>query len=417
MTRKCYPLGHHPELGTVPESMLAHCIRQSRFGDPITAVKIEEVPVPSKLKPHEALVYVMAAGVNYNVTWASRGVPLDVIAFCNRNGDSADYFIPGSDASGIVWKVGSDVKNVAVADEVVVHGCRYDPDDPHIKAGKDPGFARSLHMYGYESSYGGLGQYTRVQAHQCLKRPEHLSWAAAGSYMVSGATAYRMLHGWAGNTVQENDPVLVWGGSGGLGSMAIQIAKAAGARPVAVVSSPKKFEYCRKLGAVGVLNRSDFDHWGALPYWKDQEKYKAWLDEAKRFGKAFWEALGEKRSPTIVFDHPGEDTIPTSIFMVESGGMVVVCAGTSGFQGTLDLRYHWVRQKRLQGSHFANDEQSAAITKLITEKKVDPCLSLVFPFEEAAKAHQMMTDNEHPPGNMAILVNATSEEQTTFENG
>jgi crotonyl-CoA carboxylase/reductase len=339
-----------------------------------------------------------------------------VIAFCNRNGDSADYFIPGSDASGIVWKVGSDVKNVAVGDEVVIHGCRYDPDDPHIKAGKDPGFAPSLHMYGYESSYGGLGQYTRVQAHQCVKKPGHLSWAEAASYMVSGATAYRMLHGWTGNTVQENDPVLVWGGSGGLGCMAIQIVKAAGGRPVAVVSDPKKFDYCRNLGAVGVLNRSEFNHWGALPHWKEKESYKAWLDEAKRFGKAFWEALGEKRSPTIVFDHPGEDTIPTSIFMVEAGGMVVICAGTSGYHCTLDLRYHWVRQKRLQGSHFANDEQSAAITQLIAEKKVDPCLSLVFPYEEAARAHQMMTDNQHPPGNMAILVNATSREQRTLES-
>lgn len=416
-TEECYPMGQHPGVGRVPEWMLAQCIRKSRFGDPITAMKIEKLPVPSKLKPHEVLVYVMAAGVNYNVTWASRGIPVDVIAFSSRNGDPADYFVPGSDAAGVVWKVGSAVKNVAVGDEVILHACRYDYEDPHIQAGKDPGFAPSLHMWGYESNHGALAQYTRVQDHQCVKKPSHLTWAASASFMVSGATAYRMLHGWPGNTVQVDDPVLIWGGSGGLGSLAIQIARAAGAKPVAVVSSPKKFEYCLNLGAVGVLNRSEFDHWGALPYWKDLEKYNKWLEGARRFGKAFWDALGEKRNPAIVFDHPGEDTLPTSIFLVERGGMVVVCAGTSGFHGTLDLRYHWMRQKRLQGSHFANDGQCEAITRLIAERKVDPCVSLVFAFEEAAKAHQLMTDNLHPPGNMVVLVNATSKEQKSYGNG
>lgn len=415
MTQECYPLGQHPEVGTVPKLMLAHCIRRSRFGEPITAMQIEKVPVPSELKPHEVLVYVMAAGANYNVTWASRGIPIDVIAFCNKNGQPEEHFVPGSDAAGIVWKVGSAVTNVKVGDEVIIHGCRYDYEDPDIKAGKDPGFASSLHMYGYESNFGSLAQYTQVQDHQCVPKPRNLTWVESASFMVSGAAAYRMLHGWVGNTVQKDDAVLIWGGSGGLGSMAIQIAKVAGAKPVAVVSSPKKFEYCMNLGAVGVINRLEFDHWGPLPHWKDQEKYQVWLQGVRKFGKAFWKALGEKRNPMIVFEHPGEDTIPTSIFLAERGGMVVICAGTSGFLGSFDLRYHWIRQKRLQGSHFANDEQCAAITKLVGDGKVDPCLSLIFPFEEAAKCHQLISDNRHPPGNMAVLVNAVSKEQKTLE--
>jgi crotonyl-CoA carboxylase/reductase len=107
-----------------------------------------------------------------------------------------------------------------------------------------------------------------------------------------------------------------------------------------------------------------------------------------------------------VFEHPGQDTIPTSIFVCERGGMVVICAGTSGFNATLDLRYHWMRQKRLQGSHFANDEQAKGINDLVTEKKIDPCLSKVFTFEETGLSHQWMGENKHPPGNMAVLVNA-----------
>ncbi|MBF0237279.1 MAG: crotonyl-CoA carboxylase/reductase [SAR324 cluster bacterium] len=411
--KEYYPMGEHPALGEVPQYMLAQVIRESRFGEPKQAFQIEKIPVP-EMGPRDVLVYVMAAGVNYNNVWAALGIPINVIKTRNKQGEPEDFHIGGSDASGIVWKTGSDVKNVKVGDEVVVHcGC-WDPNDPHVLAGKDPGIAPSQYIWGYESNYGSFSQFTRVQDHQCLPKPKHLNWEEAATYMLVGATAYRMLHGWLGNQVQKDDPVLIWGAAGGLGSMAIQIVKAAGGLAVAVVSEKDKFDYCKKLGAVGVINRKDFNHWGMMPHWKDSEKYNEWLAGAKKFGKAFWDALGQKRSPTIVFEHPGETTIPTSIFMVETGGMVVICAGTTGYNATLDLRYHWMRQKRLQGSHFANDEQCAAINQLVIEKKVDPCLARTFTFEQTGDCHQLMYENKHPSGNMSILVNARKTGMTTL---
>jgi crotonyl-CoA carboxylase/reductase len=216
-----------------------------------------------------------------------------------------------------------------------------------------------------------------------------------------------MLHGWSPNVVRPGEPVLIWGGAGGLGSMAIQIVKAAGGRPVAVISGDDKVEYCKKLGAVGTINRKQFNHWGMLPHWKDDAAYGKWLTGARAFGKAFWEALGEKSNPTLVFEHPGEDTVPTSCFVCETGGMVVICAGTTGYNATIDLRYLWMRQKRFQGSHFANDEQAKGINDLVIAGKVDPCMSeRVFPFAETGACHQLMRENKHPSGNMSILVNA-----------
>jgi crotonyl-CoA carboxylase/reductase len=126
----------------------------------------------------------------------------------------------------------------------------------------------------------------------------------------------------------------------------------------------------------------------------------------RAFGKALWEVLGERRNPRIVFEHPGEDTIPTSIFVCDTGGMVVICAGTSGYNAVVDLRYLWMRQKRLQGSHFANDEQSAAFNQLVVDGRIDPCLSETFEFTEIGTAHQLMSENRHPVGNMAALVSA-----------
>ena len=384
--------------------MWAQVIRGERYGEPRDAFRAETLPIP-ELGPLDVLVYVLAAGVNYNNVWAAMGIPVDVIKTRQKRGDTEDFHVGGSDASGVIWKVGSQVTNVKVGDEVVVHCGMWDANDPHILAGKDPMLCNSQKIWGYESNWGSFAQFTKVQSHQCLPKPKHLTWEAAAAYMLVGATAYRMLHGWQGNTVQPGDPVLIWGGAGGLGSMAIQIVTAAGGRPVVVVSGDDKIEYCKKLGAVGAIDRRKFSHWGKLPRWSDELEYGVWLKGARAFGSAFWEALGEKKNPTIVFEHPGETTIPTSAFVCETGGMIVICAGTTGYNATLDLRYHWMRQKRFQGSHFANDDQSAGVNNLVAAGKVDPCLSKVFAFDETGACHQMMRDNLHPSGNMSILVN------------
>ncbi|HEX5034542.1 MAG TPA: zinc-binding dehydrogenase, partial [bacterium] len=189
----------------------------------------------------------------------------------------------------------------------------------------------------------------------------------------------------------------------------IQICRAFGAKPIAVVSGDDKVEYCKNLGAVGVIDRRKFNHWGMLPHWEDTEKYNAWLAGARSFGKAIWDVLGEKKSPRIVFEHPGESTVPTSAFVCDTGGMVVICAGTTGYNATLDLRYHWMRQKRFQGSHFANDKEAKGLNDLVLEGKVDPCLSRTWTFAQTGESHQLMRENKHPHGNMAILVNAKKE--------
>jgi crotonyl-CoA carboxylase/reductase len=87
----------------------------------------------------------------------------------------------------------------------------------------------------------------------------------------------------------------------------------------------------------------------------------------------------------------------------------VICAGTTGYNAVVDLRYLWMRQKRFQGSHFANDEQSQAFNRLMVDGKIDPCLSRTFAFGEIGTAHQLMSENKHPEGNMAALVSAPRE--------
>jgi crotonyl-CoA carboxylase/reductase len=411
--RELYDLGEHPPLGEVPQRMHAQVIRQARFGEPRDAFQHEIVPVP-QLGPDDVLVHVMAAGINYNNVWAARGIPVDVVRMHRQSGDAGDevgFHLGGSDASGIVQAVGAAVTNVKPGDEVVVHCGMWDVDDPQIVAGADPAFSNSFKIWGYDANWGSFAQFTRVQSHQCLPKPERLTWAEAAAYTLEAATAYRMLASWEPHTVRPGDVVLVWGGSGGLGSMGIQITKALGGIPIAVVSSDERGDYCKRLGAAGYVDRTKFDHWGRLPDWSDDKAMTKAILGFRAFGKAIWDILGERRGPRIVFEHPGQDTIPTSLFVCDAGGMVVVCAGTTGYNGDVDLRYLWTRQKRLQGSHFATDKEARAANQLVAEGKVDPCLTRTFVFDEVGQAHQLLRDNQHPNGNMAILVAATTPGQ------
>lgn len=413
-TKEIYNIGEIPPLGEVPAKMYAQLIRPERFGEPRQAFQIEAIEVPT-LGPRDVLVYTMAAGINYNNVWAALGIPVNVIAARQKAGEKENFHIGGSDASGIVWAVGRDVKNVKVGDEVVAHCGWWDPEDPWVKSGKDPMYAPSQKIWGYETNWGSFAQFTKLQDHALLPKPKHLSWEQSACFMLVGATAYRMLHRWGEHKVAPDDLVLIWGGAGGLGSMAIQIVKAAGAKAIAIVSSDDKIQYCKDLGAIGVINRNHFDHWGMLPHWQDTEAYNKWAAGARAFGKAIWEIAGKGAAPRIVFEHPGETTVPTSIFVCSTGGMVVICAGTTGYNATIDLRYHWMRQKRFQGSHFANDSECEGINNLVMEKKVDPCLSKTWTFEETGDGHQLMKENKHPHGNMAILVNAKKLGLKNFE--
>ncbi|MCG7573386.1 crotonyl-CoA carboxylase/reductase [Phaeobacter sp. CNT1-3] len=403
-----YEIGEMPPMGYVPEKMYAWAIRRERQGEPNQAMQVEVVDTP-KLDSHEVLVLVMAAGVNYNGIWAGLGVPISMFDVHKQ-----PYHIAGSDASGIVWAVGDKVKNWKVGDEVVIH-CNQDDGDDEECNGGDPMYSPSQRIWGYETPDGSFAQFTRVQAQQLLPRPKHLTWEESACYTLTLATAYRMLFGHHPHELKPGQNVLVWGASGGLGSYAIQLATAAGANAIGVISGEDKRDFVMGLGAKGVINRKDFDCWGQLPTVNTPE-YDAWFKEARRFGKAIWDITGKGNNVDIVFEHPGESTFPVSNLVCKKGGMVVICAGTTGFNCTFDVRYTWMHQKRLQGSHFAHLKQAAAANKLMIERRIDPYMSEVFPWAEIPDAHMKMYKNEHKPGNMSVLVQAPKTGLRTLED-
>jgi crotonyl-CoA carboxylase/reductase len=401
-----YEVGEIPPLGHVPARMYAWAIRRERHGEPDVAFQLEVVDTPT-LDSNEVLVFVMAAGVNYNGVWAGLGIPISPFDV-----HKAAYHIAGSDASGIVWAVGDKVRRWKVGDEVVIHCNQDDGDDEHCNGG-DPMYSPSQRIWGYETPNGSFAQFTNVQSQQLMARPKHLTWEQSACYTLTLATAYRMLFGHAPHDLRPGQNVLVWGASGGLGSYAIQLINTAGGNAIAVISDEGKRDFVLSLGAKGVINRKDFNCWGQMPTVNSPE-YKAWLGEARKFGKAIWDITGKGVNVDMVFEHPGEATFPVSVLVVKKGGMVVICAGTSGYNLTLDARYLWMNQKRVQGSHFANLKQASAANQLMLERRLDPAMSEVFPWEQIPLAHVKMRRNQHKPGNMAVLVGAPRTGLRTF---
>jgi crotonyl-CoA carboxylase/reductase len=347
--------------------------------------------------------------VNYNGVWAGLGKPVSVFDV-----HKADYHVAGSDAAGIVWAVGSKVRRWKVGDEVIVH-CNQDDGDDEECNGGDPMFSTSQRIWGYETPDGSFAQFCRVQDRQLMHRPLHLTWEESGCYTLTLATAYRMLFGHRPHILRPGHNVLVWGSSGGLGSMAVQLIATAGANAIGVISDEEKRDFVLSLGAKGVVNRKKFNCWGQLPPVGGPD-FGDYMKECRAFGKAIWEITGKGNDVDFVFEHPGEQTFPVSCFVVKRGGMVVFCAGTTGYNITFDARFVWMRQKRIQGSHFANLLQASQANQLMIERRIDPCMSEVFSWHDIPRAHTKMMKNQHKPGNMAVLVQAKRPGLRTLED-
>jgi len=397
------------ELGELPDSMNAWVIRQEREGQPLDAFQLEQIEVPEP-GAFEVIVRVMAAAVNYNGVWAALGTPVSVFGF----GDHPEHghHIGGSDGSGIVWKVGEGVTRWKPGDEVVMHGNHASYEDIEVH-GLDPMAAPSQKAWGYETTWGSFAQFTKVQAQQLLPRPQNLSWSEAASHGGCYFAAYRMLIDQC--KLQAGHNVLIWGATGGLGVFATQLCRVAGANAVGVVSSDEKGELAKQLGAVDYINREEFGEMMRTPDNRaDPAAERARFKASVGFAKRVKEILGD--APDIVFEHVGQATFPTSVFVCKPFGKIVICGATSGFRLDFDARYLWMRQKQIIGSHFANAYECMRANELMVAGKIRPVVWRTMGFEAVPEAHQMMYENKHL-GKIVILVGADNDEAGRNEPG
>ena len=166
--------------------------------DPSRSLHLDEVPLP-EIAPDEALIAVMASSINFNTVWTSIFEPLSTFGFLKRLGKESvwgarhdqPFHVVGSDAAGVVLRVGSAVRMWRPGDSVTVHCNHVDDQDP--TAHDDSMLAANQRIWGYETNYGGLGELSVVKANQLMPKPAHLTWEEAAVNALTNSTSYRML--------------------------------------------------------------------------------------------------------------------------------------------------------------------------------------------------------------------------------
>jgi crotonyl-CoA reductase len=360
---------------------------------------VGEVPLP-ELAPDEAYVAVMASSINFNTVWTSIFEPLPTFGFLDRLGRESvwgarharDYHVVGSDAAGVVLRVGSLVRRWAPGDRVTVH-CNY-VDDQDPTSHDDSMLADNQRIWGFETNFGGLADLAVVKANQLMPKPAHLSWEEAAVNALCNSTAYRMLVSPNGADMRQGDKVLVWGATGGLGGYAVQYVLDGGGVPIGVVSSAEKAELLRELGVEAVIDRRA----AGYRFWADDHTQDE--SEWRRLGRDIRALVGE--DPDIVFEHPGRQTMGASVFVCRRGGTIVTCAATSGYMVEYDQRHLWMRLKTIKGAHFANYREASDANRLVAEGRIVPTLSALYPLSEVGEATYQVHHNLHE-GKIGVL--------------
>lgn len=373
--------------------------------DPRKSLHIRDVALP-ELAPDEVVIAVMASSINFTTVWTSIFEPLPTFGFLKRLGKESvwgarhdqPFHVVGSDASGVVLRIGSAVRQWKPGDRVTVH-CNY-VDDQDPSAHNDSMLAAGQRIWGYETNYGGLAELSVVKANQLMPKPAHLSWEEAAVNALCNSTSYRMLVSPNGAGMKQGDAVLIWGATGGLGGYAVQYVLNGGGTPVGVVSSPEKGEILKAMGCDAVIDRKA----AGYRFWKDPHTQDE--SEWRRLGKDIRSLIG--RDVDIVFEHPGRETFGASVFVTARGGTIVTCAATSGYKIEFDNRHLWTKLKRIVGSHFANYAEAWAANQLVCEGKVQPILSAVYPLDQVGEAAYQVRKNLHE-GKIGVLCLAPEE--------
>jgi NADPH:quinone reductase-like Zn-dependent oxidoreductase len=331
------------------------------------AVRIHEHGGPEVLReeaasdpvagPVDVVVAVRGVALNHIDLWVRRGLPRLRLTFPHTL---------GADVSGVVAAVGERVAGVRVGDEVLV--------SPGVSCGQCAACVAGDDTYcdGYsilgEHIPGGYAEFLAVPSANVLPKPAHLSFAEAAAVPLVFLTAWNMLV--TRGRIQRGEVVLVWGAGSGVGSAAVQIAKALGATVIATAGAAWKLDRARALGADHAINHAEADVG----------------DDLRR--------ITGRRGVDVVFDHVGQATWETSLKALARGGRLVTCGATSGPMGATDIRYIYARQLSIHGTWLGAKRELRQVVRLVEADLVRPVVHAVLPLRDAAEAHRMLERRE-----------------------
>jgi len=323
----------------------------SEHGGP-EVLRYTDAPEPS-IDAYEVLIRVRACALNHLDLWLRRGIPGVPIPLPH---------IPGSDIAGEVAKVGEKVKGIKVGERVLLQ--------PGISCGHceqclagDDNMCREYMMFG-QMVDGGCAEYVKSSVANLVPIPEGLSFEEAAAFPLVSLTAWHMLITRA--QLKPAETVLILGAGSGVGSAAIQIAKAAGARVIATAGTKEKVLKGKELGADSMIWHSENDI----------------AKETKR--------MTNGRGADVVFEHVGQATWEQSVRSMAVGGRLVTCGATTGYDARIDLRFLFTRQLSILGSFMGSKAELFSALELVRRGLLRPIVDVVMPLEACAEAHQRL---------------------------
>ncbi|MBU0705279.1 MAG: zinc-binding dehydrogenase [Chloroflexi bacterium] len=323
----------------------------------LDVLQYTDVPGP-KPGPGEALVRVRACALNHLDVWIRRGWPGLKLEMPHWT---------GADVAGEVAGLGEGVAGWEVGQHVIV--------DPGISTREDEFTRRGEHSLspGYavlgEHVRGGQAEYVAVPAANLAAIPEGWDFEQAAAPLLTSLTAWRMLIQRA--QLRAGESVLIVGAGGGVNSMAIQIAKLAGATVYALTSSEAKITKATGLGADVVLNYRENPNWS----------------------KTIYKMTG-RRGVDVVVDNVGQATLAQSMRAVARGGRIVIVGNTSGPQTEIDVRFIFGKQISIIGSTMGTHQDFCDVVKLLWGRKIKPVVDRVMPLADGKAAFEILEQGE-----------------------
>lgn len=316
----------------------------------------EEVSTPT-IGSDEVLVRVKACALNHLDIWIRQGSPAYRIPLPH---------ISGSDIAGIVEDVGSHAEGVTVGQRVFISPGLSCWNCESCLAGRD-NFCRTFGIIGAKT-HGGYAEYVKVPSRNVLPIPENLSFEQAAAFPLVSVTASHMLFALAG--LQHGETVLVMGAGSGVGSMAVQMAKLAGARVISTVGADDKIPKAVVLGADAVINHA-----------KENVADRVKL-------------LTEGKGVDVVIEHIGPETWETCLQSLSKGGRLITCGATTGAEVKLDLRFVYSRQLTIKGSYMGTRAELVKAAELMGQKRLISVIDRTYPLKDARSAHDLMVSRK-----------------------
>jgi len=328
-----------------------------KHGAPDALKYKEDIKTPA-ISTDEVLVKIESTSVNR----------VDLVIRNGYPGLSLNFpHIPGGDIAGVISETGSNVKEFKKGDRVVCWPIVITEEDDFVLKGR-ASLSPKWKYFGMHMN-GSYAEYASVHKSSLVRLPDSVTFDDAAALPVAGLTAYHAVNT-VGN-LKKGETFFIWGGTSGLGIIAVQLALNSGAEVIATAGTDEKAELLEKLGVKNIFN-----------HYNDKDIAGEVLKLTGGYGA------------DVVLDYIGPATYEQSFKMVRKGGKILWCGIMTGRETNVSIHMTYLRHISLMGLYLGEINELEELVSIVAEGKVKPYISEILPLKDAVKAHTLIQEGK-----------------------